>query len=104
MQRPIPLFPKRTHGYWLIAILAVAAAVRFMGWVKTALVQRLILDGHFDGWWEMTEKCTGKTAFARLASRTFLYQFADATAHGNDFWWKMLCVRRFISNGWLKWT
>lgn len=84
---------ERTHSYWLIAILAVAAAVRFYGLGQNSISAEGLFNVSFcsiNGWWEMAEKYTGKTGLP-FVYPTFLCQFADATAHDDFF------VRAFSS-------
>ena len=88
-----PIVSERTHSYWLIAILAVAAAVRFYGLGQNSISAEGLFNVSFcsvNGWWEMTEKYTGKTGLP-FVYPTFLCQFADATAHDDFF------VRAFSS-------
>lgn len=52
------------HSYWLIAILALAASVRFYVLGENNLSAEGLLSISFcntDGWFAMTEKYTGET-------------------------------------------
>lgn len=81
------------HSYWLIAILALAASVRFYVLGENNLSAEGLLSISFcntDGWFAMTEKYTGETGLPFLYP-TLLCQFSDFTA-AVDFFIRALSV------------